>query len=84
MTSIMSGIPRATTHFLKMLGNFSFGDYFKSEAIPFAWELLTRDFDIPKDRLLVTVYHTDERNAADMWKKVAGLSDGPDYPHPDR
>jgi len=60
--------------FFEMLGNFSFGDYFKSEAIPFAWELLTRDFDIPKDRLLVTVYHTDDE-AADMWKKVAGLSD---------
>ncbi|MDD7971222.1 alanine--tRNA ligase [Roseinatronobacter alkalisoli] len=60
--------------FFEMLGNFSFGDYFKSDAIPFAWELLTRDFDIPKDRLLVTVYHTDDE-AADMWKKVAGLSD---------
>jgi alanyl-tRNA synthetase len=60
--------------FFEMLGNFSFGDYFKSEAIPFAWELLTRDFDIPKDRLLVTVYHTDDE-AANIWKKVAGLSD---------
>jgi alanyl-tRNA synthetase len=60
--------------FFEMLGNFSFGDYFKSEAIPFAWELLTKDFDIPKDRLLVTVYHTDDE-AATIWKKVAGLSD---------
>jgi alanyl-tRNA synthetase len=60
--------------FFEMLGNFSFGDYFKSDAIPFAWELLTRDFDIPKDRLLVTVYHTDDE-AAQIWKKVAGLSD---------
>ncbi|MCC1482223.1 alanine--tRNA ligase [Roseibaca sp. Y0-43] len=60
--------------FFEMLGNFSFGDYFKSDAIPFAWELLTKDFDIPKDRLLVTVYHTDDE-AADIWKKVAGLSD---------
>ncbi len=58
--------------FFEMLGNFSFGDYFKEEAIPFAWELLTRDFDIPKDRLLVTVYHTDDE-AAEIWKKVAGL-----------
>ncbi|TMV93702.1 alanine--tRNA ligase [Thioclava sp. BHET1] len=60
--------------FFEMLGNFSFGDYFKEGAIPFAWELLTKDFDIPKDRLLVTVYHTDDE-AAEMWKKVAGLSD---------
>ena len=60
--------------FFEMLGNFSFGDYFKSDAIPFAWELLTKDFDIPKDRLLVTVYHTDDE-AANIWKKVAGLSD---------
>ncbi len=58
--------------FFEMLGNFSFGDYFKSGAIPFAWELLTKDFGIPKDRLLVTVYHTDDEAAA-IWKKVAGL-----------
>ena len=60
--------------FFEMLGNFSFGDYFKNEAIPFAWELLTRDFAIPKDKLLVTVYHTDDE-AAQIWKKVAGLPD---------
>ncbi|MDK3075759.1 alanine--tRNA ligase [Sedimentitalea sp. JM2-8] len=60
--------------FFEMLGNFSFGDYFKSDAIPFAWELITRELDIPKDRLLVTVYHTDDE-AADLWKKVGGLSD---------
>ncbi|MGR3409032.1 MAG: alanine--tRNA ligase [Paracoccus sp. (in: a-proteobacteria)] len=60
--------------FFEMLGNFSFGDYFKEQAIPYAWELLTKDFDIPKNRLLVTVYHTDDE-AADIWKKVAGLSD---------
>ncbi|HDR27180.1 alanine--tRNA ligase [Rhodovulum sp.] len=60
--------------FFEMLGNFSFGDYFKEDAIPYAWELLTRDFDIPKDRLLVTVYHTDDEAAA-IWKKVAGLPD---------
>ncbi|ARE41676.1 Alanyl-tRNA synthetase [Rhodovulum sp. P5] len=60
--------------FFEMLGNFSFGDYFKEQAIPFAWELLTKDFDIPADKLLVTVYHTDDE-AADIWKKVAGLPD---------
>jgi alanyl-tRNA synthetase len=60
--------------FFEMLGNFSFGDYFKADAIPFAWELLTREFAIPKDRLLVTVYHTDDE-AADLWKRVAGLPD---------
>ncbi|MFZ1726937.1 MAG: alanine--tRNA ligase [Albidovulum sp.] len=58
--------------FFEMLGNFSFGDYFKSEAIPYAWELLTRDFGIDKSKLLVTVYHTDDEAAA-IWKKVAGL-----------
>jgi len=60
--------------FFEMLGNFSFGDYFKEGAIPFAWELLTRDFGIPKEKLLVTVYHTDDE-AAEIWKKVAGLPD---------
>ncbi len=60
--------------FFEMLGNFSFGDYFKDQAIPFAWELITRELGIPKDRLLVTVYHTDDEAAA-IWKKVAGFSD---------
>jgi len=60
--------------FFEMLGNFSFGDYFKEQAIPYAWELLTREFGINKDKLLVTVYHTDDEAAA-IWKKVAGLPD---------
>ena len=60
--------------FFEMLGNFSFGDYFKPDAIAFAWELVTRHFDLPKDKLLVTVYHEDD-DAAALWKKVAGFSD---------
>ncbi len=55
--------------FFEMLGNFSFGDYFKEEAIPFAWELITREFAIPKDKLYTTVYHTDDE-AFEIWKKV--------------
>ena len=55
--------------FFEMLGNFSFGDYFKHEAIPFAWELITRDFGIDASRLLTTVYHTDEE-AFGIWRKV--------------
>jgi alanyl-tRNA synthetase len=60
--------------FFEMLGNFSFGDYFKEQAITFAWELLTKDFGLNKSKLLVTVYHTDDE-AAGIWKKVSGLGD---------
>lgn len=60
--------------FFEMLGNFSFGDYFKDGAIPFAWELLTKDFGLPKDKLAVTIYYNDEE-AYNLWKKVSGLPD---------
>ena len=60
--------------FFEMLGNFSFGDYFKADAIKFAWELITKELGIDKNRLYVTVYHTDNE-AADIWKRVAGLPD---------
>ena len=60
--------------FFEMLGNFSFGDYFKDRAIELAWNLITKDYALPKDRLLVTVYSEDEE-AAKLWKKIAGLPD---------
>ncbi len=60
--------------FFEMLGNFSFGDYFKEEAISFAWDFVTKVVGLPKDRLLVTVYNTDDQ-ARQLWKKIAGISD---------
>jgi alanyl-tRNA synthetase len=60
--------------FFEMLGNFSFGDYFKERAIELAWNLITQDFGLKKDKLLVTIYHDDEE-AARHWKKIAGFSD---------
>ncbi|MBP1846089.1 alanyl-tRNA synthetase [Rhizobium petrolearium] len=60
--------------FFEMLGNFSFGDYFKERAIELAWNLITKEFGLNRNRLLVTVYHTDD-DAFSLWKKIAGLAD---------
>lgn len=60
--------------FFEMLGNFSFGDYFKEQAIPLAWELVVKEFGLSKDRLLVTVFAEDD-DAAEIWRKVSGFGD---------
>ena len=75
-TGDIENVGRTARHhtFFEMLGNFSFGDYFKNEAIPFAWELITKELKINPDKLVVTVYHEDT-DAAAIWKKVEGFSD---------
>ena len=60
--------------FFEMLGNFSFGDYFKEEAISLAWDLLIKEYSIPKEKLLITIYKEDEE-AGEIWKKISGFSD---------
>ena len=66
------GYTRRHHTFFEMLGNFSFGDYFKAEAIEFAWDLITRTYGLPKDKLYVTVFREDD-DADELWQKVAGV-----------
>ena len=66
------GYTRRHHTFFEMMGNFSFGDYFKSDAIDFAWDLVTNHYGLPKDRLYVTVFREDD-DAEELWQKVAGV-----------
>ncbi|MHC8509181.1 MAG: alanine--tRNA ligase [Rhodospirillales bacterium] len=72
----LENVGRTARHhtFFEMLGNFSFGDYFKDTAIELAWSLITKEYGLPADRLLVTV-HTSDEDAAVLWRKIAGLPD---------
>ncbi len=73
------GYTRRHHTFFEMLGNFSFGDYFKADAIEFAWDLITKDYGLPKDRLYVTVFREDD-DAEELWQKVAGVPKEPHFP----
>ena len=73
------GYTRRHHTFFEMLGNFSFGDYFKAEAIEFAWDLITKDYGLPKDKLYVTVFREDDE-AEELWQKVAGVPKEPHLP----
>jgi hypothetical protein len=66
------GYTRRHHTFFEMLGNFSFGDYFKADAIEFAWDLITREYGLPKDKLYVTVFREDD-DAEELWQRVAGV-----------
>ena len=68
------GLTKRHHTFFEMLGNFSFGDYFKEDAIEMAWNLITKNYGIDKNRLIITVYHTDNE-AFDLWKKISGFSE---------
>ena len=68
------GYTRRHHTFFEMLGNFSFGDYFKAEAIDYAWDLMTKDFGLPKDRIYITVFREDD-DAEQLWQKVTGVSE---------
>src|SRR5438477_6077492 len=67
------GYTRRHHTFFEMLGNFSFGDYFKADAIQFAWDLITKDYGLPKDKLYVTVFREDDE-AEQLWQNVTGIS----------
>ena len=68
----MSAKPRATAHFFEMLGDFSFGDYFKNEIIPWSWEFVTKWLEIPEDKLYVTIYEEDDETG-EIWHEKVGL-----------
>ena len=72
----LDNVGHTTRHltFFEMLGNFSFGDYFKEEAIKLSWDLLIHEFDIPADKLIITIFSEDDE-ALKIWKKVSGFSD---------